>query len=91
VILEIDVRGAAAVRERLPQSILFFLRPPSEEELARRLRQRRTETPEDLENRLVEARREIAEAESFDYKVVNDDVDRAAAEVAAIIEQRSVS
>lgn len=86
VILEIDVQGAAVVRERLPDAVLIFLQPPSEEELRRRLAERGTETGEALERRLAEARREMGESSRFDHIVINDDIDRAVAEVLAIIE-----
>jgi guanylate kinase len=86
VILEIDVQGAGWVRSRMPDAVLIFLRPPSEEELARRLRARGTENEEQLARRLAVARDEIAQAGRFDHVVVNDDVDRAAAEIARIIE-----
>ncbi|MGH2739116.1 MAG: guanylate kinase [Actinomycetota bacterium] len=86
VILEIDVLGAASVRRAVPDSLLVFLEPPSEEELARRLRERGTESTEELERRLVEARRELSEARRFDHVVVNDEINRAAQEVLAIID-----
>jgi guanylate kinase len=91
VILEIDVQGAATVKERVPESILIFLQPPNEEELARRLTQRRTETETDLERRLAAAREELEQVSWFDHVVVNDQVDRAAQEVAAIIESHSAA
>ena len=86
VLLELDVQGARAVRERVPDAILIFLQPPSEEELARRLRARGTEEGPALNRRLAEARREMAEAAWFDHVVVNDRVDEAAAEVLAIMD-----
>jgi guanylate kinase len=86
VLLEVDVQGAAAVRARVPEAVLVFLQPPSEEELARRLRARGTEQGEELDRRLQEARREMAEAERFDHVVVNDRVEGAVEEVLAIIE-----
>ena len=85
VLLEVDVQGAAAVRERVPDAILVFLQPPSEEELARRLRARGTESGPDLDRRLAEARREMGQAHLFDHVVVNDRVDRAVDELLAII------
>ncbi len=85
VLLEVDVQGARSVREQVPDAVLVFLRPPSEEELARRLRARGTEEGPALERRLSEARREIAEAGWFDHEVVNEDVDAAVAEVLGII------
>ena len=87
VLLEIDVQGARQVRERVPDAVLIFLEPPSREELARRLRARGTEHGEELERRLVTADEEMAEADRFDFRVVNDEVERAVAEVAAILER----
>jgi guanylate kinase len=89
VILEIDVQGAAAVRAHIPDAILVFLVPPSWEELERRLRLRRTEAEEDLARRLTAAREEMEQSAWFDHVVVNDEVERAAAEVAAIIDGTS--
>jgi guanylate kinase len=89
VILEIDVQGAGKVKARMPEATLIFLAPPSEQELVRRLRRRRTETDEQLSRRLAAARGEMEQAGWFDHVVVNDAVDRAATEVAAIIEGAS--
>lgn len=85
VILEIDVQGAAQTLDRFPDAVLIFLAPPSEEELARRLRDRGTEAGGDLERRLRDARTEIAQAGLFHHVVTNDLVERASAELAAII------
>jgi len=86
VILEIDVKGAEQVRERVPDALLIFLEPPSLDVLEERLRGRGTETEAMIEDRLRLAAREVAEASWFHAVVVNDDADRAADEVAAIIE-----
>jgi len=86
VILEIDVQGARQVRERVAEALLVFLAPPSMEELERRLRSRGTESEDRLRLRLVTAEREMREIGWFDHVVVNDRVDRAAAEVEAIIQ-----
>jgi guanylate kinase len=91
VIAEIDIQGARTIRQAMPDAVLVFLVPPSEEELARRLRARRTEDADELARRLAAARDEMAERSWFDHLVVNDDVDRAAAEVAAIIDETSAS
>jgi guanylate kinase len=85
VVLEIDVQGARWVRYRKPDAVSIFLEPPSMEELARRLRARHTESEPAIARRLEAAGEEMAARGSFDHIVVNDDVDRAAAEVAAII------
>jgi guanylate kinase len=87
VLLELDVQGAANVRARVPDAVLIFLEPPSEQELELRLRDRRTEGEDQLQRRLAAARRELADAGWFDHRVVNDDVERAAEEVAAIIDE----
>jgi guanylate kinase len=84
----VDVQGAASVRGRIPEAILVFLQPPSEAELARRLRARGTESGADLDLRLAEARREMSEAGWFDHVVVNDRVEEAVEEVLAIIDSR---
>ena len=86
VILEIDVKGAEQVREQVPDALLIFLEPPSLDILEQRLRGRGTETEVMIEDRLRLAAREVGEASWFHAVVVNDDADRAADEVAAIIE-----
>ena len=87
VILEIDVQGARQIRERVPDAVLIFLDPPSREELLRRLERRGTERGEALDRRLAAVEREMAEKPRFDHTVVNDDLVRAADQVAAIIER----
>lgn len=92
VILEIDVVGASQIRERVPGSVLIFVDPPSMEELERRLRGRGTETEERIRLRLETAEWELEQREWFDHVVVNDDLERASSQVAAIIEaSRSAS
>ena len=86
VVLEIDVQGAAQVRERVPDAVLIFLAPPSLAELEHRLRGRGTETEDRIRLRLATAASELGQATWFDHVVVNDDVERASAQVAAIIE-----
>lgn len=71
VLLRIDVQGAATVRRLAPGAVLIFLAPPSMEELARRLRERRTESEEALQRRLEAARKEMDCLDGFDYVVVN--------------------
>jgi guanylate kinase len=86
VLLEVDVQGARSVRDRVPDAVMIYLQPPSEKELARRLRARGTEQGPALDERLAEARRELAEAPRFDHVVVNDRVEDALEEVLAIID-----
>jgi guanylate kinase len=87
IILKIDVQGAALIRPRVRAALFIFLLPPSPEELRRRLEDRATESPESLELRWENARRELAEQGWYDYRVVNDDVHRAAREILDIIER----
>jgi guanylate kinase len=86
VILEIDVKGAEQVRKEVPDALLVFLAPPSMDELERRLRGRGTEDDERIARRLERATWEMTQRSWFDHVVVNDDLERAADEVAAIIE-----
>jgi guanylate kinase len=85
VLLEIDVQGARWVRKRDPEAVLIFLTPPSAEELERRLRGRGTEEAEVLARRLRDAASEMDQAAWFDHVVVNDDLEGAAQQLAAII------
>jgi guanylate kinase len=85
VLLEIDVQGALKVREVFPDAVLVFVKPPSPEELRRRLASRGTESPADLERRLAAAAAEEAQAFRFDEVVVNDDLRRVVGEVAGIL------
>ena len=86
VILEIDVQGARQVRDRVPGALLIFLAPPSLDELERRLRGRGTESEERIALRLATAEEELAQRSWFDHVVVNDRLQRAIDEVAAIIQ-----
>lgn len=89
VILEIDPQGALQVKERWPSSILLFIKPPSMDELRRRLEGRGSETAEQVELRLRTAQTEMEFAGIYDFVVQNDDVPRAADELAAIIDSSS--
>ena len=86
VVLEIDVVGASQIRDRVPGSVLIFVEPPSMEELERRLRGRGTETEDRIRLRLETAGWELEQREWFDHAIVNDDLERASSQVAAIIE-----
>jgi guanylate kinase len=85
VLLDIDVQGGMQIRERLPDALLVFLLPPSMDELRRRLVNRATDSAEQIDVRLDNARQEIARARSYDYLIVNDDFEAAAEEVRAIV------
>ena len=85
VILDIEVQGAAQVKEKMPEAVLIFILPPSMEELRRRLVNRGTDKPDVIEARLCRAREELKEAPRYDYVIVNDALDEAASEFAAIL------
>ncbi|MCL2341100.1 MAG: guanylate kinase [Proteobacteria bacterium] len=84
VILDIDVQGAAQVRQRI-KPVTIFIAPPSLAELERRLRGRETESEATIALRLNNARKELACAGAYDYLIVNDQVDQAAASLRGII------
>ena len=85
VFLDIEVQGARQVKEKMPGAIMIFLIPPSLGELKKRLESRGTETEETIKGRLARAREEYAEADFYDYIVVNDDIDAAANELLSIL------
>lgn len=85
VLLDIEVQGARQVNKKMPEAVKIFIIPPSMAELRRRLENRGTDTARAIEARLVRARQEYAEADFYDYIVINDDADRAAAELDAIM------
>src|SRR5205814_10275788 len=86
LVLEIDVQGAAQVKEKLPESVAIFILPPSRAELERRLRSRGQDSDEEIARRLAKARAEIeAFGKYYDYCVVNEDVERAGREVESIV------
>lgn len=89
VLLDIEVQGAAKVREKCPEAVCIFIIPPSLEELSRRLRKRNTDSEDVIAQRLAKAREECRECTKYDYLVVNDNVMSAAQEILAILEAES--
>ena len=85
ILLDIDVQGHQQVRVALPEAVSVFILPPSFQELSRRLRNRRSDSPEDIERRLQTARQEIAHWHEYEYLVVNDDLKDAAQALRAIV------
>ena len=79
VILDIDVQGGLQVKKAMPEAVLIFILPPSLAELRRRLEGRGTETAEKIEKRLGQALNEIKLIGEYDYYIVNDDLNGAAA------------
>ncbi len=86
LVLEIDVQGAAQVKEKLPESVAIFILPPSREELERRLRERGQDSSEEIARRLAKAHDEISQfGKYYDFCVVNEDMERAGREVQSIV------
>jgi guanylate kinase len=85
VLLEIDWQGARQVRARAPDALTVFVLPPSAQDLETRLRSRGTDTPEVVARRLRDAIGDMSHWQEFDYVVVNDDLERAARELADIV------
>ena len=85
IILSIDVKGARRVKDIFPESIGIFIMPPSAEELTKRLKDRKTDDVEQLLLRIKESKKEIEAAEEYDYMVVNEEIDKAVAELREII------
>lgn len=85
VLLDIEVQGAATVRQKCPEAVLIFVLPPSLDELSRRLYSRNTDSPEVIEQRLQKAREECRECKNYDYIVVNDNVEAASANIRTIL------
>jgi guanylate kinase len=86
VVLDIDIQGASAIRERFAEAVLVFVLPPSGEELSRRLAGRGSEAEAERRRRLINARAELPSAPRFDYVVVNDDFDAGVAALSAIVD-----
>ncbi len=81
VILEIDWQGARQIRHSMPECISVFILPPSQRELARRLRTRRTDSDTVIERRLSDALGDMSHWSEFDYCIINDNLDVAVAEL----------
>ncbi len=88
VILDIDVKGARDIRTAWPDAVTVFIVPSSLGELEKRLRSRGLDSEESIRKRLINAAREIEEALSFQYIVVNDDLERATLELESIVRAR---
>jgi guanylate kinase len=84
-VLDLETKGAIAVRDQVAGAVTVFVRAPSFAELERRLRERATESGGEIEERLAVARRQLEQEQEFDHVIVNDDVERAADELAGIV------
>lgn len=85
IVLEVDVQGAASIRALMPDAVGIFILPPSFEVLRQRLLDRGTDSPEELNLRLRNAPRELKDYAAFQYLIINDDADRAADLLSAIV------
>ncbi len=86
VVLDIEIQGAAQIQQRRSDVVSIFIVPPSADVLIQRLTERASDDRESLARRLAQAGIELQQAEHYDYVVVNDDLEQAVAEVAAIVE-----
>lgn len=87
VVLEIDVKGAMSVVEKMPEATTVFILPPDVDALRARLASRGSETEEDVKKRLAQAESEIAQSGQYKYRVVNDNLDVALAEIIDILKK----
>jgi guanylate kinase len=85
-LLDLETDGAAYVQKTVPGVVTVFVTAPTFEELERRLRARATESAGEIGERLALAREQLEQADEFDYVIVNDDLQRAAAEVQQIVQ-----
>ena len=85
VIKDVDVQGALRIRSTFPKAVQVFIVPPSRDEIERRLRGRATDDEDTIRRRLEEADAELALWEQYDYLVINDDLERAVADLSAIV------
>ena len=85
VLLDVEVQGARQINEKKPDAVKIFIIPPSIEELRKRLEKRGTDTQRAIEARLIRAEQEYAEADFYDYIIINDDANQSAARLEAII------
>ncbi len=86
IVLEVDVQGAASIRNLISDAVSVFILPPSLEVLRERLIARGTDSPDDLAVRLRNAPEELKAYKTFDYVIINDEADTASAKLMAIIE-----
>ena len=85
LVLEIDVQGALQAKKNLPDAVAIFVLPPSSADLERRIRERGQDSEEEIQRRLDRARAEMISYGSYDFTVINDDLERAGREVQSIV------
>ena len=89
VILEIDWQGAQQIKNRMPSCVMIFLIPPSKEVLLSRLKNRGTDSNQEIENRFNQAVEDLEQSNNFDHVLVNDQLDRVVDEIALFIKGES--
>ena len=87
-LLDLEPQGALDVKNTVPGAVTIFVEAPSFEENERRLRERATESEGEIDERLELAREQLRQADQFDYLIVNDDFERALAELAGIVSSK---
>ena len=85
VILDIEIQGAIQVKGKRPETVSVFIAPPSWAELERRLTERGTDSPDKIQKRLLRAKVEFQTAHTYDYFVINDNIENAVRELEAIM------
>jgi len=90
VVFDIDVQGGKSIKQQHPEAVRVLLLPPSLEELERRLRARSTDDDATVRRRLDAAQREISRASDYEYRVVNDDLERAYRDLEAIVRRHLI-
>jgi guanylate kinase len=88
VILEIDWQGARKVRQQMADTVSIFILPPSKQELESRLRNRKQDSDEIIQNRMKQARNEMLQYDEYDYVIINDNFDRAVEELGSVFRSR---
>ncbi len=85
VVFDIDVKGALSIKKNYPQALLIFIKAPSETELRKRLKNRKSESEEAIQKRLSRIEFEISQAEKFDQIVINDNLNHAVEQIEKMI------
>ena len=85
IVLDIEVKGALQVKEKMPDAVMIYILPPDYETLLARIRGRGTESEEVIQKRMAEARIEIETFPKYDYVVINDTIEQAATDILSIL------
>ncbi len=87
IILEVDVKGALSLKGIYPESVLIYIVPPSFDELVNRLKNRNTESEEDLQKRIDRAKMELGLKDKFDFAIENEDLETAVSETENLVKK----